>query len=308
MRAFVTGGTGFIGRHLIDHLLAHGYDVTALVRTFERARTLPRAVRSLPGDVLKPDTLRAGMRGADVVFHLAAVRAIGARASEPDRMRRTNVDATQQLIELAVELGVPRMVYTSDAQVLSAATPDESIYLQAKRQAHDDAARAFRQRGAPIISVCPGPVFGPGDASPLGRLLQAYVRRRLPLLFGAEYAQTWAYVADVAEAHRLAAEKGEPGQTYTFAGPRLSFREFFAACEQATGLPAPRLWLSLKLNGALIRILNRAVPAWAEGFRYLSGQPPLPDDQSGHVLGWSPRPIADGIQETIEWLKRHNTF
>lgn len=306
MKVFVTGGTGFIGRHLIDHLLAQGDDVTALVRTFERARSMPRAVRTIPGDVLKPETLRAGLRGVDVVFHLAAVRALGARVTEPERMRRINVEATRHILELAAEAGVPRIVYTSDARVLGAASADESNYVQTKRQAHTEVAHALQQHGAPLIIVCPGPVYGPGDASPLGRLLRGHVRRRLPILLGADRTQTWGYVADVAAAHRLTAEKGHLGQTYTFAGPQHSFQEFFATCAQITGLPAPHVWLPLKVNGSTARVLNRFAPLWAEAVRYLAGQPLLAPADSDRALGWASRPIAAGIKETLKWIQQQN--
>lgn len=303
MRVFLTGGTGFIGRHLIDHLLAQGDEVTTLVRTFERARTLPRAVRTIPGDVLKPETLRTGLRGAEVVFHLAAVRALGARATEPERMRRINLEATRHVLELAAAAGVPRIVYTSDARVLGAASADESDYVQTKRQAHTEVALALQQQGAPLIIVCPGPVYGPGDASPLGRLLRAYARRRLPILLGADHIQNWGYVADVAAAHRLAAAKGQPGHTYTFAGPPHNFHEFFAACAQISGWPAPRVWLPVEINGSTARLLHRFVPTLADMLRYLAGQPQPINDETGRALGWTPRPLAYGLQETLTWLQ-----
>lgn len=306
MRVFITGGTGFIGRQLIEHLLGQGDEVTALVRTFERARTLPRAVRTIPGDVLKPETLRPGLRGADVVYHLAAVRALGARATEPERMRRINVEATRHVLELAAEAGAPRILYTSDARVLHPAPADESNYAQTKRQAYYEIAVRLQQQGAPLMIVCPGAVYGPDDASPLSRLLRAYARRRLPILLGAEQAQTWAYVADMAAAHRLVAVKGQPGQTYTFAGPRHTFREFFAACARVSGLPAPRVWLPFEINGATARLFNRFAPTLAEALRYLAGQPPVINDESGRALGWASRPLADGIEETLAWLQQQN--
>ena len=79
MKVFVTGGTGFLGRHLIEVLLAEGCEVTALVRTFDRARELPAGVRPVSGDVTRRDKLRAAMRGAELVFHLAAWVGRGAR-------------------------------------------------------------------------------------------------------------------------------------------------------------------------------------------------------------------------------------
>ena len=68
MKVFVTGATGCLGRHLVELLLAHDCEVTALVRTFDRARRLPAGVRAVSGDITRRASLRSGMRGAEVVF------------------------------------------------------------------------------------------------------------------------------------------------------------------------------------------------------------------------------------------------
>ncbi|MCC6189403.1 MAG: NAD(P)-dependent oxidoreductase [Anaerolineales bacterium] len=84
MRAFVTGGTGFLGRHLIDHLLAQGGEVVSLVRTSDRARSVPAGVRTVAGDITRPASLRAGIRG------LAGLRRAdhsGGRRPSPARSR-----------------------------------------------------------------------------------------------------------------------------------------------------------------------------------------------------------------------------
>src|SRR5262245_36970150 len=117
MKAFVTGATGFVGRHLVEHLLAAGDDVTALVRTFDRARSLPAGVRTWAGDVLRPAGLRAGMQGAEVVYHLVALRQPGRRPRDLERLDRINVEGTRSVLALAGELGVRRIVYVSDLAV-----------------------------------------------------------------------------------------------------------------------------------------------------------------------------------------------
>ena len=132
MKAFVTGGTGFVGRRLIDELLAHGYEVTALVRTFERARLLPRGVRPTPGDITKRETLLSGLRGANVVFHVAAANLIGVNTKEAERLARINIDGTRQVLETAAELGVPKIVYTSTV----------AVYGDTRGQAVDETYRA----------------------------------------------------------------------------------------------------------------------------------------------------------------------
>ncbi len=317
MKAFVTGGTGFIGRRLIDDLLAAGYEVTALVRTFDRARALPAVVRTVAGDTNKPASLRLGMRGAEVVFHLAAWRNVGVRPKDQPRLARTNVDGTRQVLTLAGEMGVSRIVYTSSLTVYGSrpgrlldetlepqALPADSEHARSKYRAHCEVVRPLQQQGLPIIVVCPGLVFGPGDSSPLQGLLRLYTRRRLPVMLGAGSAHNWAYVDDVAAGHRLAAERGRPGETYFLAGAPLSFGQFFAAAERATGLPAPRVWLPAGLAGPLGAAATRLNPALAELMRSLSGPPGLASSaKAEQELGWHTQPLEDSLRATVAWLE-----
>ena len=318
MKAFVTGSTGFLGRHLVADLLAHSYAVTALVRTLDRARSLPPGVNYVPGDVTRPASMRAGMRGADVVFHVAAWYAVGIYPKDYARMRRINVEGARRVLELAGELGVPKIVYTSSVAVFghthgqsvdeayqrNGAAPFASEYERTKYLAHYEVAAPLQQRGLPLVIVCPGLIYGPGDTSWWMTLFRLYARRRLPVMIGPDNVLTWVHVADVAAGHRLAAERGRAGETYILAGPPLTYREFFRACERATGLPAPLVWLPARLAEVAAYSLRHAHPASAEllqnagGICYLARA-----NKARRELGWNPRPVEEGMRETIEWLR-----
>lgn len=317
MKAFVTGGTGFLGKHLIDELLAHGYEVTALVRTMDRARTLPQGLQLTSGDVTQRESMRLGMRGADVVFHAAAWYTVGVGPKDREQMRRVNVAGTRETLELAAELGVPKIVYTSTVGVFGNTrgqvvdetyTADgavfESEYERTKFLAHYEVAVAMQQRGVPVVIVCPGLIYGPGDTSQVGNVIRLYARRRLPVMIGPDNAVTWAHVGDIAAGHRLAAEIGQPGETYIIAGPALTYKEFFAACERATRIPAPRLWLPTGLARLLARALRNVTPGLAELMQNMAGISYLARaDKAERELGWSARPVEVGMLETIAWLK-----
>jgi dihydroflavonol-4-reductase len=149
-----------------------------------------------------------------------------------------------------------------------------------------------------VVVVCPGAIYGPGDASLRGRLLRRWASRRLPLLIGPETAACWTHAADAAAGHWLAASQGRPGETYFLAGPALSQREFFAAAERATGLPAPRLWLPAGLARLAARWLGRIRPDLAEILRSFSGLTHLARaDKAQRELGWQARPVAEGLKE-----------
>ncbi len=311
MRVFVTGGTGCLGRQLIDVLLAHDCEVTALVRTFDRARSLPAAVRTVAGDVTRRNSLRAGMRGAEVVFHAAAWTRLGVRTRDEALLNRINVTGTNEVLALAAELGGPRVVFTSapeiygdtagqlldEAQALPAPRP-ASAYARSKRQALLEVVQPWQARGLPVVVVCPGAIYGPGDASLRGRLLRRWASRRLSVMIGPETANSWTQAADVAGGHWLAATQGRPGETYFLAGPALSQREFFAAAERATGIPAPRLWLPSGLARLAARWLGPVRPDLAEIMRGFSGLTYLAcSDKAQRELGWQARPVSDGLKE-----------
>ncbi len=313
MKVFVTGGTGCLGRHLIDALLAHDCEVTALVRTFDRSRRLPAGVRTVAGDVTRRNSLRAGMRGAEVVFHAAAWTKLGTPPRDYPLLQRINIDGTREVLELAADLGGPRVVFTSaleiygdtSGQVLDEAhlpqSPlPESEYARSKRRALLDVVQPIQARGLPVVVVCPGAIYGPGDASLRGGLLRRYAQRRLPVMIGGETSFSWTHAADAAAGHWLAASQGRPGETYFLAGPALSQREFFSVAERATGLPAPRLWLPDGLARLLARRLRRAQPGLAEVLRSLSGLTYLArSDKAQAELGWQARPVEAGLAQIL---------
>lgn len=294
MKAFVTGATGFIGRHLVAELLASGYDVWALARTFDRARSLPPAARALAGDITRPAALRAGLRGADVLFHLAVARPASRRPREGDRLERINVAGTRGLLEHAASLGVGRLVYAGCTAAVEAsgagngAAPAAGLasYQASKARAHYQAVLPLQRQGLPLVIVELGRVFGPGDLSGTGRLLRQYTRRRLLALPGAEVAFDWTYVADAARALRLAAEHGAPGRAYRAAGPPVTNRDFFAAARAATGLPGPRLWLPVGASGG-----------HGAASRAPEGEAALPAER----LGWQPGELGPSLAATVAW-------
>ena len=312
---FVTGGSGCLGRRLIDVLLANHCEVTALVRTFDRARSLPDAVRTVAGDITRRNSLRAGMRGAEIVFHMAAWTRLGVRPRDVALLQRINVAGTREVLELAAELGGPRVVFTSALEIygdtaghvldeahVPPAPQLASAYARSKRQALLEVVQPLQTRGLPVVVVCPGAIYGPGDHSLRGWLLRRYARRRLPVMMGPHTAHCWAHAADVAAGHWLAATLGRPGETYILAGPAVSQREFFAAAERATGLPAPRLWLPAGLAGGLAWSLARVRPAWAEMLRSFAGPTYLArSDKAQHELGWQARPLEAALPETVSW-------
>ena len=320
MKAFVTGGTGFIGRHVVQHLIDRGYDVTCLVRRPENATDLRDVGATIvQGDITHRDSMRAGMTGADVVFHCAGWYEIGLSPSAAQRMERINVDGTENVLGLAVELAVPKIVYTSTAAVLGNTysvvvdethqrdSPFDSAYDRTKYQAHQVAERYISQ-DAPIIIVLPTGVYGPGDHSMIGTFLRLLLRRMVPLMPGADTGFSFVYVDDVARGHVLAAEKGQAGQSYVLGGDVMTVGDAMQVIARLAGVPAPLLLLDSRLIAPLrplVTWLERFVPlpsvVSSEMLNTLGSTWWVTSAKAERELGYTHRPIEEGMAETVTW-------
>lgn len=320
MKAFVTGGTGFIGRAVVRKLIERGYDVSALVRS-EGGAAMLRAMGAtvVPGDIMDRESMRADMRDSDVVFHIAAVYQFTPEALA--RAEAVNVGGTRNVLELAVELGVPRIIYTSTVAVFGntqGEIPDETYYAggpflseydRTKWLAHYEVAEPLIAQGAPITIVMPGAVYGPGDNSWLVEMMRMFYRGMLPVLPGPETILTYAYVDDIAEGHILAAEKGRIGESYILAGPAVPLGEMVDFWAQLTGKPRPVTRIPARFARGLAPVAERAQPALSlpqafSGtlFSSLGASYAGRSDKARAELGWRPRPIQAGMLETFEWI------
>jgi nucleoside-diphosphate-sugar epimerase len=321
MKAFVTGGTGFIGRRLVRQLLARGDEVRVLARSPQSASDLAAAgAHIVPGDITDLESMTADMRGSDVVFHVAAWYKIG--TADTSQARKINVDGTRNVLGLAYALGVPRIVYTSTVAVFgdtSGETVDEDYradpgallteYDRTKWAAHYEVALPLIEQGAPIVIVLPGGVFGPGDTSIVGDLMRRFYGGRLPVLPGPETAITYAHVDDIVAGHLLAAEKGRVGESYILAGPGLTMGEFADLFALLTGMRAPRLRIPagwLRPFAPLMGLLQQLVPVpdtfGGESLAMLGATYLARSDKARQELGWQPRPVEEGLADTLAWL------
>src|SRR5437016_3002802 len=118
MRAFLTGGTGFIGSRVIKRLRDRGDDVVALVRTPSKATgLLDQGVELVEGDLSSEDSIKHGVDGADAVFHIGAVYKVGIPKKEQPSMWDANVNGTERILDAAEAAGVQRIVYVSTGNV-----------------------------------------------------------------------------------------------------------------------------------------------------------------------------------------------
>lgn len=326
MRYLVTGGTGFIGSEVVRQLTEAGHEVVALVRDPVRVRAagephnplLHPNVLLAEGDITERETLRAPMAGVDGVFHIAGWYKIGAR--DKTQAYRTNVEGTRNVLELAGELGVRKIVHTSTLAVFSNTHgrtvtedcyftgPHLSTYDETKWRAHYEVALPLMRQGLPAVTVQPGAVYGPGDRGPLADTIVSYLRRKLPVV-PEKNAYCWGHVADTARAHLLAMEKGRVGESYIIAGPCHELSSVLTLLERLTSIPAPRLHSSPRTLAALSRLLgliDRVRPLSGtlspETLRVGAGATYLGSNAKAvRELGISMRPLEQGLRESLSW-------
>jgi nucleoside-diphosphate-sugar epimerase len=317
-RYFVTGATGFLGGELVKQLIGRGHVVTALVRSTEKAallRTLGVALHV--GDITDRDSLRAPMAGADGVFHTAAWYKIGAPATAY-LAERVNVQGTRNVLETARDLGIPRIVYTSTVGVFGdthGQLVDETYYAEGpflteydrtKWLAHYQVAVPLARAGLPLIIAMPGAIYGPGDTSGLHETLAQLLRGRL-FVTPRGVSFCWGYVEDVARGLRQAMDAGKPGQSYLLTGPVHTFEEAFALAARLAGKRAPLLHpppFVMRAAAAVTALLERwefTPPIAAEALRLMAGTTWIGSSaKAERELGWSARPLDEGLRHTIE--------
>jgi nucleoside-diphosphate-sugar epimerase len=320
MKAFVTGGSGLIGQHLIRQLLARGTAVTALAHTGLAAELLhalgAQVARGHIGDI---DSMRERMRGSDVVYHLGGWNKPS--ASDWMNAEALNVAGTRNVLGLAHELGIAKIVYSSTATVLGDTKgwlvdethyqggPFRDEYHRTKWLAHYKVALPMIERGAPLVIVMPGGFYGPGDEGVVGRLMAMFYQGRWPIVTGTNFVQTYAHVEDIAEGHILAADKGLVGESYILAGPAIPLGEMFDFWAQLLGRPVPALRIPAgvllpfaPLIGALSDHFSWPDPISRYGVSLLGNSYMVSAEKARAELGWRTRSLQDGMSETFRWI------
>ena len=317
MKVFVTGATGFIGKYLIAQLLEKGVEVNGLVRDLEKAKYLEeQGVKLYQGDITDIESMRDGMTGCDVVYHMAGYYKLGANDAK-EKADRINIDGTRNVCSLALELKIPKFVYVSTLATYGdtkgkavleeqqpATAPTTSHYDRTKWQAHK-IVKGFIAKGLPAVITMPGIVFGIGDHSVYGEALDFFLKGWLFVVPGYETGLTYVHVKDVAAALILAAEKGKPGE-YITSGPCFTVGELFDLWAEVSGRRAPKI----RIPAAFIR------PSWPV-MQLIGYLIPLPQLLSGEVtriigvtyygdsskvkreLGWEPQPVRQRLIETL---------
>ena len=237
MKLFITGATGFVGSHVARMAAEQGAELRLLTRrTSKIAANLPKGAELVQGDLREPARFAAALRGCDALIHVAADYRLW--VPDPAEMYKANVEGTRELLRLAREAGVRRVVYTSsvatmgfrkDASVVDEETPVSEAdmighYKRSKWMAEQEAIEAARA-GQEVVILNPTTPVGSMDVkpTPTGRIIVDFLNKKFPA-----YVETGLNLVDVdeiAQMHLAALERGRFGERYILGGENLTLKQ-----------------------------------------------------------------------------------
>lgn len=323
----ITGGTGFIGKHLINFLIKENQNIRVLLRNkaqIDRFKGLP--LEFFYGDLREPSSLKGIMKGVDIVFHLASV--INAEREVKDIYWDVNVSGTRNLLNAAVKGKgeLKRFVFCSTVGVMG---PLESLpaneettcnpinlYEKSKEEAERIVKEFHEKEGLPVVIIRPSWVYGPGDTRTL-KLFQAINKKRFIIIGDGKTLIHPVYVEDLVTALFVSAFKKEAvGKTYIIAGERaLPLHTLVNIIGENLNVPIPEFRLP-------IFIAKTVSIAFEIIYKPFLKRPPLLrrrldffiKDQSFDItkakneIGYQPQfNIREGIKKTIQWY-RDNSY
>ncbi|KRC66789.1 NAD-dependent dehydratase [Aeromicrobium sp. Root236] len=316
------GASGFVGSHVTRQLVERGDQVRVWIR--ESSSTVGfdgLDVERHHGDLDDLDALRTAMKGVDTVFYCI----VDARAwlRDPTPLYATNVEALRSVLEVAVEVGVPRFVFCSSVVTIAVAESglaDETMphnwrhlggaYIDSRIQAEELVLQHHREHGLPAIVLNVATTYGPRDHGPTphGKLVRAAARGKVPAYVKGVSMEVVG-IEDAARAFLLAEEHGRPGERYIISERYLPIRDLFGIAAAEGGARPPRVGIPLPLmrvigviGGATSRLLRKDTVVTSTSVRLMHIQTPLDHGKATRELGWEPTPIEDSIRAGVRWF------
>ena len=309
MRVLVTGGSGYLGSAIVRALARRGHQPVS----FSRHRSSSSAdFPTMAGDLRSRTDVESAVRQCDAVCHTGALVSLWRRRSRD--FDDVNVEGTRHVIDACRAHRIVRAVYTASFLArppAGRATPLAANDYQRTKGAALALVRDAIGRGAPVVVLVPGVVYGPGPATEgnlVSRLLRDHLAGRLPGVIGADRQWSFSWVDDVAEAHVTALERGRIGAEYAVGGENAPQMRMFEVARAVTGRPLP--W-------RLPAILIRAAGAVEELRARIGGPPPLVTRGAAEIfgydwpldsqlaaadLGYAPRALESGLRQVLDTL------
>ena len=325
MRVFLTGSTGFVGSHVAAAYSAAGADLRLLTRSSSNLASL-EGIRgeTVVGDLRDVSSLRSAMTGCDVLVHVAADYRLW--VPDPADMYKANVEGTRELLQMAREVGVERVVYTSSVATMGFSkfniVVDESApvseadmighYKRSKWLAEQEAIAAARA-GQHVMILNPTTPIGALDRkpTPTGRIVVDFLNKNFPA-----YVDTGLNLVDVVEVarmHVVALERGRPGERYILGGENLTLKQILDKMAAVSGLPSPKhkvphaVAMAFAFFDEIItgKMRGKEPRATVEAVRMGKKMMFASSARAERELGFRVRPVDSALRSAMTWFSKN---
>jgi dihydroflavonol-4-reductase len=321
-KLLVTGGTGFLGTHIVRQMIDAGVDDLRVMASRVPSWMADAHIEPIEGSVTSPDDVARACKGAAAIFHLAG--RVSRNNDDAAEMNRVHLEGTRLLCAAAKEAGVKTIILASSSGTIAVSETNEIFdetypqpvdiisrwaYYASKYYQERTALANFDGDGRKLVILNPSLLLGPGDErlSSTKPVLD-FLARKIPYLPGG--GLSFVDARDAAAAFISALDKGRHQEKYLLGAANMTFAEFFGRLGRLSGVPGPAVrvpkQVAVKVTnvvGSLYRNWNKQPPIdtseveQAEHFWYLD-----PSKAEGE-LGFSPRDPQETLNDTIKYLR-----
>lgn len=326
-KVFVTGGTGFIGSHLVEALIKERSDIYCLVREDVNPRYLSEyknKINFIKGELGKNKDYKAILKKIkpNIIYHVAALA--GQRGHKEEEYWAVNYKAAVDLAKAAKFVGVERFIYCSSVGVMGnpkilpadEASPynPTNLYEIAKTKAEKEIVEMIK-KGFPAVVIRPAICYGPRNVSNMTRVFQSVAKGKYFIVGSGKNRWHLTYVSDVVDAFILASKKMDAlGEIFIIAGPRpYTMNEFLQTMAKIMNVKPPKIHLPklpLYIIGKLIfypfEKKGIVVPFTHKSVMFLTNDRYYSTKKAEKILGFRPKiELEEGLRKTIRWYKEN---
>ncbi|MFC5067456.1 NAD-dependent epimerase/dehydratase family protein [Flaviflagellibacter deserti] len=322
-RVLVTGGCGFVGRHLVKALQDRG-DEIRVVDLAPPSVGGPHA-EYIRGSITDAALMDSALKGVDRVYHLAGIPHLWAKKRSGFDI--ANRQGTEAVMAACMRANVPRVVHCSTESILLPKTKREAVdesltlqlgdmpgpYTRSKFQAEVAAMKAARE-GLNVTIVNPTVPVGAGDdnMTPPAQMLALFLKGGTP--FFLDCVLNLVDVRDAADGMILAGDKGAVGERYILGGENVRLRDLLRLLEEVSGrrMPTRTILPPIALAAGVVsefianNITRTAPAATLEGILLALRSGAFDNSKARRELGYSPRPVDTALRAELEWLASRN--
>lgn len=328
MKTLVTGAGGFLAEQICLKVAASGKEVKAMYRsTYNPVFDSIENITPIKANLLDKESLKKAIKDCDEIYHVAAFS--NNWAKEPSTFYKVNIGGSMNLLDLAKDYGIKKIIITSSAGTIGPAPEGKKFVTEdqyrtinffgdyeSSKFILDERVQHYVRKGMDISIVCPARIFGPGKYGVKGNIISkivtGYINGKWKIKLGdGQDKACYAFVDDVVQGHLLAMKNGKPGEKYLIGSFNDTFQGFLDSVGEITGkkrnlIPIPFWLLSFYANliGGIANLFNFDPVVTKEWMVKLQGNWQADLSKAKNELGFVPTSKTEALNRTVAWIKK----